>query len=123
MILLAVTVSLITACGGRGNTRSPASYDRDRVSAEEIQKLGSALTAYDVIQQLRPAWFSRRGQTGFRGSTPIVVYVGGARTGSVERLREIRREAILEIRHLDSVAATQVYGTGHSSGAIVVTLR
>jgi hypothetical protein len=121
-LLVTIALAGVAACGGK-TTRTAAPHDRERISFQEIQSLSAARTAYDVVQQLRPAWLSRRGQTSTRTDNPVIVYIGGARVGGVERLQDVLRSDVLEIRHLDSVNATRVYGTGHSSGAIVVTLR
>ena len=121
-LLVTIALAGIAACGSKG-PRAASPYDRERITFQEIQNLSAARTAYDVVQQLRPAWLSRRGQTSTRTDNPVIVYFGGAKVGGVERLQDLLRSDVLEIRHFDSVNATRVYGTGHSSGAIVVTLR
>lgn len=80
-------------------------------------------TVYDLVQQLRPRWLTNRGPDSFRSVGGAVIYLDGARLGSVSQLRDISCASVLEIRHFDAVAATQVYGTGHRGGAILVVSR
>jgi hypothetical protein len=56
-------------------------------------------------------------------SYQIQVYLGGAKIGTLDALRDISVSTVREIRYLDAAEATQRYGTGNSGGAIVLTPR
>lgn len=97
----------------------------DLISSQEIEAASDAMrTAYDVVKQLRPIWLTARGQSSIRLRTPEPqVYVGGAHRGGVASLGDIARSSIRQIEHLRGQDATNRYGTGHESGAILVTLK
>ncbi len=99
-------------------------------------------TAFDAVRQLRPIWLNdRRGGTSglatmaaevdpsqttsdIQSERGIKVYVNGvqARDG-VDELRGIRADQVQEMRKLDAQDASMRFGVGHSSGAILVTLK
>ncbi len=81
--------------------------------------------AYDIIQRLRPSMLRARGTSGnsMGEGGGIVVYFDQARYGGVESLRNISRAQIKDIRFLSGPDATQLYGTGVPSGAIVVSSK
>lgn len=111
---LAIVLLLASvACSGRGIARGPPNV----ITREQISALPD-LTAYEVIERLRPRWF--RSQTAnFSGPIPPVVYVDDRR-GS---LAGIRSTYIERIEHLNSRDATTRYGTGHMGGVIRVVTR
>ncbi len=79
--------------------------------------------AFDIIQQLRPSMLRPRAPSGnSEGENGgIVVYVDNMRVGGTEALRTVNRSLIKEIRFLNAGDATQRFGTGLPSGAILVT--
>ncbi len=52
-----------------------------------------------------------------------MVYVDNQRTGGPAMLQQLSITVIQEITFLDAITATQRYGTGHASGAILVATR
>lgn len=83
----------------------------------------SALTARQVIEQLRPQFLRVRGTTTLgnaQTSDVIWVYFDGTRMGTLEVLNNIGAHEIREIRYLNPSEATNRYGTGHVQGAILV---
>ena len=112
---------LASACAQRG---SAAGYpDRDTLTAEEMVGVPDQ-TLRQVIQRFRPQWLVlRRGRTLVNSEpAPIVVYLNASRMND-ETLDRMVAAEVLEMRYLDSVDATQRYGTGHGSGAILITAR
>lgn len=91
---------------------------------DEIEK-STAPNAYELLRQVRPNWLRGRGSPDLRGSAPVlpVVYVGQSRYGSVETLRGISRTSLQQMRYIDAPTATTRYGSGHSGGIIMVTIR
>jgi hypothetical protein len=86
----------------------------------------SALTARQVIEQLRPQFLRVRGTTTLgnaQTSDVIWVYFDGTRMGTLEVLNNIGAHEIREIRYLNPSEATNRYGTGHVQGAILVTRK
>ena len=112
--VLAFTLVLAAvACGSRGTARGSSNV----ITRTQISALPD-LTAYEIIERLRPRWF--RSQTAnFSGPIPPVVYVDNRR-GS---LAGIRSAYIERIEHLNSGDATTRYGTGHMGGVIRVVTR
>jgi outer membrane cobalamin receptor len=99
------------------------------ITQEEIDK-STAADAYDLIQKLRPAWFTRRGVGSGQATTDavggmddgvrVVAYVDGIRWADLSTLTV---ERIKEVRYLNASDATTKYGTGHTAGAIEVTTK
>jgi hypothetical protein len=86
----------------------------------------SALTARQVIEQLRPQFLRTRGTTtlGNAGTSDVIwVYFDGTRMGTIEVLNNIGAHEVREIRYLSPSEATNRYGTGHVQGAILVTRK
>lgn len=114
VLQLAVGVSAAEAQGRRS---------RNLITAEEIAK-ASAADAYDLIRELRPAWFSSRGVvSGDAYAGGIVIYLDGIKQNSVDDLKAIAVERIKEARFYNASDATTRFGTGHPSGAIEITTK
>lgn len=98
------------------------------ISWAEIDATGdNALTAWDLIQRLRPAMlrpraFSLRGGRGSPAVSPVA-YLDDVRLNDLRSLQQVWREQIYEIRYLSASEATTRWGTGHASGAILVVTR
>jgi len=112
------------ACAGGGTGTGPASGNRDVISLSEIQE-SQAGTALDVVQQLRPRWLMRnRGERTIEGSLAIpAVILNDLPPRSLDFLREIPRDVLLEIRIISPREATFLYGTGYTAGIIKVTTK
>jgi hypothetical protein len=105
---------LACASGSRpsGPRRNPELITRQEIEATD------ALTALEVIQQLRPTFLRPPGQ-----ADPVIVYVDGVRRGYTAELRSLQRNSLEQIRYVNANDATLRWGTGHRSGAIEVTTR
>ena len=90
----------------------------------EIQAAASE-NAFELVQQLRPSMLRGRAAnvSSDGGSGGIVVYVDNVRFGGTESLRNVTRIAIREIRFVNAGDATQLFGTGHPSGAILISTK
>lgn len=120
-LILAASLALVSGCAGN-STRSSAVTDRNHITREEVQA-STAPTALALVQQLRPRWLSERGVASVRASDPVILYVDDTRTGEVGRLSEYSLEHVSELKFLDAINATQRFGIGHRSGAIMLYLR
>lgn len=129
----ALSLAAAAACASAGasgsTTGSRQHYSQNVISAEELATI-DAPDAYQAIQRLRPQFLvASRGPTelGSRRSGGadggIMVYLENTRLGGVSALAQIPTNDIKEIRYLSASEATQRYGTGNTSGAIVVTRK
>ena len=118
--LLAVLAFAGCASSGGGGSSGRSSSDIDR--AELLEVSNSTQNLYEAIRRLRPFWLRPR-TTGISGERYFpIIYVSGARYGPVGTLREMRPGNVERVRFMDPSQATNRYGTGHTGGAILVTL-
>lgn len=114
-----MAVLVLLGCGGSSGTR--ASSSRDLISEEEIKTI-SADNAYEVVQKLRPTFFSTRGPQSMlltRANDPMV-YLNGTRFGDLQSLKSIRADSIKEIKLIRPSDAGALYGPDHNGGVIAV---
>ena len=116
-----VTVDIDTARTLTGPKRSA-----DMILAEEIGR-AAVTNVYDAISRLRPEWLARETRSltsSSQGGEParLIAYFEDARYGPVDALRTLPIAGVQEIRYYDPTAATARYGTGHTAGAIAVTM-
>jgi outer membrane cobalamin receptor len=130
---VAVVVAGVPACasspaGGAGATQqSSASPSRSRsardlITSEELAKL-DVQNALDAVRRLRPNFLQTHGGLSSsisQGPQDVVVYVDNTRMGGPASLAQIPITDVKEIQYLNGPDATQRYGTGHGSGAIIV---
>ena len=122
-ILLLFAVAAFAGCASGSGAKSSSPHpDPNVITLEEIDK-STALTALEMVQSLRPRWLSKRGANSLRNDSPVVLYVNNSRVGNAERLREYAPRHLGEARYLDAMQATQRFGTGHRSGAIMIFFR
>lgn len=131
--LVCATLLAVAACGGgAGGTAQPSTTTRVRGSANVITEAEINSAAYqnalEVVQNLRPSMTVARGvgadRSGLLATTiPIVVYMDDVRLGEIQSLVNIPANRVKEIRFLNAGDATTRYGTGHSSGVILVTTK
>ncbi|HEY7235849.1 MAG TPA: TonB-dependent receptor plug domain-containing protein [Gemmatimonadaceae bacterium] len=104
-------------------TRSHGS--RDVITFEELSKL-DVQNALQAVQRLRPNFLQTHGGMSSSmtlGPQDVVVYVDNTRMGGPSALSQIPITEVKEIQYLNGPDATQRFGTGHGSGAIIVTRR
>lgn len=119
---LLLAVWLVTGCATGQQTSHTTPADRNVLTQQEIEQ-SQSMTAYDMISALRPRWLSERGVSSLRSNNPVMLYVNENRVGTIERLRDYAPRDLREVRFLDATQATQRFGTGHRSGAIMLYLR
>jgi hypothetical protein len=118
-ILLAFALTVgIAGCASAGGASRPAGATQDRIVRAELETLGQ-LDALQAVQRLRSQWLRTRGGVG---GEPPVLYVDGTRRGSADELRFIRTDEVQSMEYMSSSDATTRFGTGHSGGAIMVTM-
>jgi hypothetical protein len=119
-------VLTLSACAGSNATRNSRdaapSQNADFIMAEELAGTNGS-TAYDAVQQLRPAWILRsRPKTVVQGSqSQLLVYVDGMRyAAGIESLRLVPIRAVLSLQYFSPGSAEGRFGPGHLLGAIEV---
>ena len=128
-----------TACGTSGvrpgpapayassrleQSRFPRANSRmDLVEAREISTLPLAMTAYDVVQQLRPSYFFPRGVATAGTRVEPEVYLDNMRLGSAQTLKSIPVASIEDIQYLQASAASLWLPPGHYGPVILVRSR
>jgi hypothetical protein len=115
-INVVAAVVMLAACAPKTGTVAPR-RNRNLITAEEISTI-SVSDAFEVIDRLRPSFFSTRGTL-----TPPVTYVDGLPFGDLAALHRIQPSAIESIQYLDPLMATQRYGRAAGGGAILVTTK
>jgi hypothetical protein len=149
-------LATLVACASSGGTTpaaattgtaAKASSPKVRTNPDLITKAeidaGGYRDAYDVVQRLRPTWFTKAKSSGAQsmggiqvsggsgvqsGSTGggLLVYLGSTRMGGPEALRDIPATSISALQYMDAATATaRLPGIGSTviSGAIVATSR
>jgi hypothetical protein len=94
------------------------------ITAEELNATGES-NVYMAVQRLRPQWLraTPRGQTRLVGAeSGVVVYIDATRYGTLNSLQSLAIGGIYEIRRYDASEATNRFGTGHDTGAIVIRM-
>ena len=126
-------IGVTFACTPSANTPKAASTPKvnpDLISTAEIDSQ-TFRDAYDVVQRLRPTWFTRKsGGTSARrlgtAGSGLVVYLDNSRMGGIEALRQLNTAAIGSLQFMDAAVATATLpGLGSSviAGAIVARAR
>ena len=114
---VAMTVDTIRARpASHPRIRNSNLIDRDEVASS------TAIDAYALVQQARPNWLHQRGAISLRDPTAgvVQVYLDGQQYGDVNRLREINKQDVRELRFLGAGEAQMRYGVGHAGGVIEV---
>jgi outer membrane cobalamin receptor len=132
LIVAAVVIAGVPGCASSpaasGATQQSASSSsrsrgsRDVITQEELAKV-DVQNALDAVRRLRPSYLQTHGGLSSsitQGPQDVVVYVDNTRMGGPSTLAQIPITDVKEIQYLNGPDATQRYGTGHGSGAIIV---
>jgi len=92
------------------------------IEGAEIEA-STANDAYALVQDARPTWLHSRGIISIRDPDAgvVQVYLNGNPFGDVNKLREIQRLEIRELRFFGAADAQLRYGVGHAGGVIEVS--
>jgi hypothetical protein len=141
-MLVALLLSTAACAGPNPSRTGGAAAGQRPITLEEIENVGAG-NAFDLVQVRRPGWLRLRGTQSFNegargggggsgasagvnatpGQTPILVYLGAARLGGVEALRQIDIRTIGAVEFLGRAAADHRFGPGHLHGAIILQPR
>lgn len=134
--IVGLALGCSASSGTSPRTSSAPKKDPDVITASEISSQ-SFRDGYDIVQRLRPTWFTRKSgasTTRRMGTSPsasatgagLLVYLGSARLGGVEALRQLSASTIESMQFLDAAKATATLpsiGSSAISGAIVVKIQ
>ena len=124
LLFLAIALILPAAANAQDSAKAKPKLKRnpDVISPQEIEAATEANDAYQLVNRLRPLWLTTRGVGSINlPVAEVAVYLNGMRIGGPDALRDIPRTGVAEMRFLRGTDATQRFGTGHESGAILVT--
>ena len=135
MLITLISAALIgTGCASGGSSAStaavasaarvPTGASRYLVTQDELAGVGDR-SAYEALQQLRPAFLHSRDTQTSSNPVPaaIDVFVDGGRTEGLDALRNIRASTVKEMRFYEPQDANTKFGTGHNGGVIAVVLK
>lgn len=88
---------------------------KEMLTGAEI-KAANVSNAYEAVRRLRPNFL-------FGRTKRPIIYLDNLKYGEVSSLNNIDANSVELIEFLSPLDATTRYGTGHSSGAIVVTTK
>lgn len=123
LVLAFVVAAVGCGGGGSGGAAQPATATRTtRGSANLITEAEIRATAYpnamEIVQTLRPSMLTPR-----PGGGPVMLYLDDVKMTDLNGLTSVPTERVKEIRYINSRDATTRWGTGHSSGVILVTTK
>jgi hypothetical protein len=146
LVCCSVILAGCATAGASGGGSAAEKTKPDFISTAEIDG-GTFRDAYDIVQRLRPNWFTKArassggglsgtqvsgtgsGMAGVQsggGGAALVVYLDNARMGGTDALRDMSASSIRSLQYMDAATATaKLPGIGSSivSGAIVATSR
>jgi len=148
LLMIAALVACASPGGAAAGDAAKASSPKVRTNPDLITKAeieaGGFRDAYDIVQRLRPTWFTKAKSSGAQsmggiqvsggysgvqsGSTGagLLVYLDNTRMGGTAALRDIPATSITALQYMDAATATaRLPGIGSTviSGAIVATSR
>ncbi|MEK7240854.1 MAG: hypothetical protein AAB224_09730 [Gemmatimonadota bacterium] len=131
--LLPLVLALLV-CGNAAEAQKKARGDRTKITRADLNEAGgTAQTAIDAIRLLQPHWLNPpMGRMAPAAVDPLVnpmtrnavepvVYIDEMRQPTIDVLRSVKTELIIEMKYLDQNRAIQMLGPGHEAGAIQVT--
>lgn len=103
---------------------TPGRRRADVISQQELLA-SNAANLSEAIQQLRPRFLQRRGESSLNMSEGLgaVVYIDDSRAGSADVLKTLHPGEVREVRYLDGPQASARFGINHGGGAILVYRR
>lgn len=128
LLLLLVGFTLVSPDAAHAQKKQRG--DRNRITQDDLAEAPASVnTAYDAIRTMRAAWLnppmSRAAGSNFTGAgggaKEVVVYIDDVRQQSLDDLKTIKANAVVELKFLDQNRAIQMRGPGHELGVIEVT--
>jgi hypothetical protein len=124
VLALALCTSSIAGCVRQGSV-PPPNGGHDLITAEELETVRD-YTLYDAVLRLRPNFLKSRAVKayGLPATSPVMVYVDGEKMDSIDDLRRISPNEVLEVRFYEpQIANTRFARYNNSGGAINVIMK
>lgn len=120
LLLMPALLNCVTGAGASGSTDNP-----NVIVSQELSELRDT-NVMDAIQRLRPQWLrvrSRPSRLASEGSATALpkVHIDSVPIGDANELEQVRASEVLEIRYLSAADASTRFGTGYTSGVILIT--
>ena len=126
-VIVMAALMIVAACGSAPQSVvTGAPGHRDSLFEAEIDTYRApGMTAYDLIQHLRPEYLRNRGANSLRNVTPptAVVYLDNSKYGDLESLKSINSDMIRQVQYLSANSAQTRFGMDHTGGAILITTK
>ncbi|HET9708000.1 MAG TPA: hypothetical protein VFP39_06830 [Gemmatimonadales bacterium] len=127
--LCLATVTLAVLALGR--PAAAQRYQKNVLTAAEIENGAQITTAYDAVSRLRPMWLNPSDVTiqsaGMAGQSvhmaQVRVYVNDFNVGDVEYLKSVAAESVQEMRFLSQNETASRFGPTDGQVAIVLILK
>ena len=113
-LLITLTVA---ACASSGRVDGGVRRNPDVISLAELNEI-SDRSAYEAVERLRPRWLRGRG-----GRTGLPGIIWDDRSYRFDILRSMPIEQVEEMKFINAMDATTLWGTGYPDGIIQVTSR
>jgi hypothetical protein len=124
-VIYLIAVAAALGCAS-ASAKSGPHKAANLITADEIAGTNTT-TAYEAVEKLRPAFLHSHGTDLSRSDTGLPdVYLGVARYGDVNSLRNIPATEVLEIRFYKGAEAATKFGMQNPTGingVIEVTLK
>jgi len=119
-VVAAFTLVAGAGCATAGYSGGSGGGGRNLIAPEELEESNlRTLSAYEVVQRLRPRWLRPR-SAGTAGQVEPAVFLNGASYGDLAALEAIRAADVAQIRYIEARDATNQFGTGFPGGIIDV---
>ncbi len=113
-LLITLTVA---ACASSGRGSGSVRRNPDLITLAELNDI-SDRSAYEAVERLRPRWLRGRG-----GRTGLPGIIWDDRAYRFDILRTMPIEQVGEMKFINAMDATTLWGTGYPDGIIQVTSR
>ena len=113
----------MAGCSSTRSSQSGVSSTKIDLSKLDANVAGS--TAYDIVQQFRPQWLQKRGDSSLNSEEEVSVYLdtNSTRFGPAQSLTRIQAVDIEAIEFLNSRRAQFKYGLDNTAGVILVHMK
>ena len=123
--LIVLTAATLTACTPARHPTpvgpaTPVVMSSRMITGEAIAMRYHEGNLLDALRTLRPRIVAPRGPN--RTRFPELYVDGLPRLGGLADLASIRVDAVAEVRYLSPIEASTLFGSGHTAGAVLVTL-
>ena len=123
------TLTIVAAA--LGSPLGAQHYQKNVLTAEEIDKGAQITTAYDAVARLRPMWLNPSDLTmhsvGTVGASvrvaEIKVYLNDFSVGDLDYLKSVAAESVQELRFLSQNETASRFGPTDGQVAIVLVLK